>query len=51
MTGVIITVAAIGVFLLSGYFMTKWEKAVFPGNQQNGSAPDPPKHSDKNGRQ
>ena len=51
MTGAIITVAAIGVFLLSGYFMTKWEKAVFPGNQKNGSAPDPPKHSDKNGRQ
>ncbi len=36
MTGVIIAVAAVGVFLLSGYFLTKWEKAVFPNNQQNG---------------
>lgn len=37
MTGLIITVAAIGIFILSGYFLTKWEKAVFPGNQQNGN--------------
>jgi hypothetical protein len=37
MTGLIIAVAAVGVFLLSGYFLTKWEKAVFPQNQQNGN--------------
>ncbi|MFE1625764.1 hypothetical protein ACFLFF_03345 [Brevibacillus reuszeri] len=44
MTGMIITVAAIGIFVLSGYFLTKWEKAVFPGNQQNGKDQQDPTH-------
>ncbi|NOU56404.1 hypothetical protein HN020_16960 [Brevibacillus borstelensis] len=33
MTGVPIVAGIIGSFLLSGYFMTKWENEVFPGNQ------------------
>lgn len=42
MSGLVITVVAIGIFVLSGYFLTKWEKAVFPNNQQNGN-PEPDK--------
>lgn len=38
MTGVIIALGTIGAFLLSGYFLTKWEQAVFPKNQQNGDS-------------
>lgn len=43
MTGIIIALASVGVFLLSGYFLTKWEKAVFPNNQQNEDAGEPKK--------
>jgi len=38
MTGLLIAAAAIGMFILSGYFLTKREKAVFLHNLQNGNA-------------
>lgn len=49
MTGLIVTVIAVGIFVLSGMFLTKWEKAVFPGNQQNGTGNNEQKEDKKNG--
>jgi hypothetical protein len=47
MTGLIITVSAIGLIILCSYFMTKWEKVVFPGNQKNGPSDTDQQLSDK----
>lgn len=38
MTELLIALGAFGIFAVSGYFLTKWEKVVFPGNQQNGES-------------
>ncbi|MGC5328846.1 hypothetical protein [Brevibacillus sp. SYSU BS000544] len=34
MSGLVVFLIGIGVVLLFGYFMTKWERVVFPGNQE-----------------
>ncbi|UED67158.1 hypothetical protein [Brevibacillus sp. HD3.3A] len=47
MTGLIITVSAIGLIILCSYFMTKWEKVIFPGNQKNGPSDTDQQLSDK----
>ncbi|UFJ39172.1 hypothetical protein LOK74_13950 [Brevibacillus humidisoli] len=32
----LLTLAVVLITLLVCYFLTKWERVVFPGNQQNG---------------